>query len=413
MDRKSNKKIGRYAGLYLVFAVLFTIGMYLIADHMTALRQEQMLTMLVKHPELEAEIIAMWEKPHDDNALVEEDREKIEEAAGIIEEKYGYDLAGVDAFRIVWLVWGAGLGLGALGAVILWYLDHSRMLRSSGTKEMVQELYECLERFREGDYHSIPDVPAKSEEWMKLWETVRELGVYFEDMKLRLAEEEDSTKALITDISHQLKTPLASLRMSYELVAGEDLTDEERAEFQVQEAREIEKLEMLLGELVELSRLETHMIQIRPVRGSLKKTITEAVTHIYVKANNKNIGIEVDMDGDIQISHDPKWTAEAIENVLDNAVKYSGEDTTVTVRVSTLVQNVLIEIMDEGMGIKSEELHKIYHRFYRGKEAQKKVEEGAGVGLYLTRKILEEQGGTISARARSGPGTVFKITLPC
>lgn len=413
MDRKSNKKIGKYVGIYLVFAVLFTVGMYLILGYMTTLKQEQMLTMLVRHPELEAEIIALWEKPLDESALSEEDSEKVEEAVRIIEEKYGYDFAGMDAFWIIWSVWGAGLLLGAMGAAILWYLDYRRMLRSSGTKEAVQELYECLERFRKGDFQSIPDTLESSQEWMKLWETVRELGMYFEDMKFRLAEEEDSTKAFITDISHQLKTPLASLRMSHELVSGEDLTDEERTEFQVQEAREIEKLELLLGELVELSRLETHMIQIRPVKAELKKTITEAVTHIYVKAGNKNIGIEVDMDSDIQISHDPKWTAEAIGNVLENAVKYSEENTTVLVRVSTLVRNVLIEIIDEGMGIKSEEMHKIYHRFYRGKEAQKKVKEGAGVGLYLTRKILEQQGGTISARKRSGPGTVFKITLPC
>ena len=73
MDRKSNKKIRRYVGTYLVFAVLFTIGMYLILAYMTALKQEQMLTMLVKHPELEAEIIALWEKPLDESVLLEED----------------------------------------------------------------------------------------------------------------------------------------------------------------------------------------------------------------------------------------------------------------------------------------------------------------------------------------------------
>lgn len=413
MDRKSNKKIGKYVGTYLVFAVLFSIGMCLILGYITMLKQEQMLTMFVKHPELEEEIIALWEKPFGESALSEEDSEKTEEAVRIIEEKYGYDFADTDAFWMIWSVWGAGLLLGAMGAAILWYLNYRRRLRSGGRKGEIQELYECLERFREGDFQNIPDVLEHSEEWMKLWETVRELGVYFEEMKLRLDVEEDSTKAFITDISHQLKTPLASLRMSHELVLSEDLTDEERAEFQIQEAREIEKLEMLLGELVELSRLETHMIQIQPVMADFKETITEAVTHIYVKAVNKNIEIEVDMDSDIRIRHDPKWTAEAIENVLENAVKYSEENTTVLVRVSTLVRNVLIEIIDEGMGIKSEEMHKIYHRFYRGKEAQKKVKEGAGVGLYLTRKILEQQGGTISARKRCGPGTVFKITLPC
>lgn len=413
MERKSKKKLGKYIRIYLIYAILFTVGMYVIADYMTSIKQKQMLTMLIEHPELEEEIVALWEKPFDNSLFDNEDAEKIDKAVQVIEEKYGYDWGNSAAAKIVWSVWGIGMLLGATGGVLLWYIHYRNMIRCSGTKEEVQELYECLERFRGGDFHSIPDSMGDSKEWTKLWETVRELGAYFEDLKVRLAEEEDSTKVLITDISHQLKTPLASLRMSYELVSGENLTDEERAEFQAQEAKEIEKLEMLLGELVELSRLESHMIQIHPVMGSIRKTITDAVTQIYVKARNKNIEIEAEMDADIQVCHDPKWTAEAIENVLDNAVKYSEENTRITVRVSMLIRNVLIEVIDEGMGIESGEMHKIYHRFYRGKEVKKKVKEGAGVGLYLTRKILEQQGGTISAKRRSGRGTVFKITLPC
>lgn len=413
MDRKSYKKIGKYLVIYLVFAALFTAGMYLIAKYEVTLKQQQMLTMLIEHPELEVEIVALWEKPLDNNLFADRNTGEMEEAVQVIEEKYGYDFGNTVTTGIVRYIWGIGLLLGAVGSISLGYVDDQKMRRSGGMNEEVRELYECLERFREGDFHSIPDSPEDSEEWMKLWETVKELGTYFEEMKIRLAEEEDSTKAFITDISHQLKTPLASLRMSYELVAGEDLTDQERMEFQAQEEKEIGKLEMLLHELMELSRLETHMIQINPVTGSLRKTITEAVTQIYVKARNKNIGIEVEMDGDMQICHDPKWTVEAIENVLDNAVKYSEENTVITVHAGMLVRNVLIEIIDEGMGIPVEEMHRIYHRFYRGNEAKEKVKDGAGVGLYLTRKILEQQGGTISARRRSGRGTIFRITLPC
>lgn len=98
--------------------------------------------------------------------------------------------------------------------------------------------------------------------------------------------------------------------------------------------------------------------------------------------------------------------------MLDNSVKYSGENTTVILRVVPLVRNVLIEIEDEGIGIKAEEFSKIYQRFYRGKEAEKVAKEGAGVGLYLTRMILERQGGTISAKRKTAQGTIFKITLP-
>ena len=118
------------------------------------------------------------------------------------------------------------------------------------------------------------------------------------------------------------------------------------------------------------------------------------------------------MEQDLTITHDAKWTGEALVNILDNSIKYSPEHTAVTIRVTALVRNVLIEIEDEGIGIRKEDFTKIYQRFYRGSMAKNMSEEGAGVGLYLSRMILERQGGTISAKRRTGKGTVFKVTLP-
>lgn len=247
---------------------------------------------------------------------------------------------------------------------------------------------------------------------MKVWESLRELGGYFEGLKKRLKVDEKNTKTLITDISHQLKTPLASLRMCHELVAEAGLTSEEKREFVRQEGREIEKLETLLCELVNLSRLEAHLIQISPVPASLKKTIAGAVGQVYMKARNKDIEIQAEIEEDLTVSHDVKWTEEAMVNILDNAVKYSREDTVVTVRMKPLVRNVLVEIEDQGIGIRKEELTKIYQRFYRGSDAAKIEKDGVGVGLYLARMILERQGGTISAKQKKG-GTIFRITLPC
>ena len=148
-----------------------------------------------------------------------------------------------------------------------------------------------------------------------------------------------------------MKTPLASLRMSHELVAENRVTGEEQREFLEQESQELTKLEQLLNELVNLSRLETHMIQIHSLHESLKKTLTEAVSQIYMKARGKDISIQVEMDDDIVVNHDSKWTVEALTNILENAVKYSPEHTTITVRTQELASNVLIEVEDEGMGI--------------------------------------------------------------
>lgn len=229
---------------------------------------------------------------------------------------------------------------------------------------------------------------------------------------IRILEKEDAdTKALITNISHQLKTPLAAIRMSHELAAGNCVSDEERQEFMEQEEIQIAKLQDLLDELVKLSRLEKNMIVLQPIATGFKQTITDAVSQIYPKAHAKKMEIVVEITEDAVITHDVKWTTEALINVLDNAVKYSDAGKHIFIRMSRLTRYVLIEIEDEGMGIPGAELHKIYHRFYRGSNVEKDS-EGAGVGLYLTRWIIEAQGGTIAAKNKLEAGMVFRIMLP-
>lgn len=278
----------------------------------------------------------------------------------------------------------------------------------------MEAVYEQLVSFQKGNFELLPFMEETdiADRYARVHEKLRELGCYFSDLKTRIAEEENSTKALITNISHQLKTPLASIRMSHELAQSPDLSENERADFLSAEMRDIRKMEILLDELVKLSRLENHMIQIKPEMCSIKQTISEAVSQIFMKAHEKNIEIYVDMEGDAQISHDRKWTVEAIANILENAVKYSGAATAVGIHVEYFPTGVLIEVEDEGIGIPDEELHEVFKRFYRGKKARELVNEGAGVGLYLARTIIGQQGGTIVAKRKFEGGTIFKIMLP-
>lgn len=411
MDGKSDKKLTRYLGVYLAFAVLFSGFLFFFQRYHMTNELQRMLYLLAEHPELETEVIGLWEKYDQWDFAEVMATDAMITAMETIEEKYGYRLQYAPN-RIFWGFWCAGMLIGAAMTAVLGYLDWRRRRKSDLYKERIRQLDECLLQFQRGEFGNIPEFDNATEEWMQLGERLKELGLYFAALKKRLKEEEDSTKALITDISHQLKTPLASLRMSYELITGDAVTEDEQREFQAQGEKEMQKLEELLEELVNLSRLEAHMIAIKPVFASLKETITEAVSQIYMKARQKDIAVSVEMETDFTVCHDVKWTAEALANVLENAVKYSEAHTAVTVRVMPLTRNVLIEVEDEGMGIAKEELSQIYQRFYRGSRAKEKVREGAGVGLYLTRMILERQGGTITAKRKAQRGTVFKITLP-
>lgn len=245
-----------------------------------------------------------------------------------------------------------------------------------------------------------------------LEEKLKEEKIRNQQMENALRREEQETKALITDISHQLKTPVASLKMSYEIVDSTELSREEAREFQEKEREDVDRLARLLEAFTQMSKLETGMIRLCPQKASLQKTLAKAVAGVYVKAMEKGISIETQEFDDILICHDPGWTAEAFANVLDNGVKYAPSGTRITIRVTKMASLVMVEMEDEGPGIPAKERNRIFQRFYRGESESVRRKEGSGVGLYLTRQILERQGGTVCVKNGGNGGSNFVMTLP-
>lgn len=231
-----------------------------------------------------------------------------------------------------------------------------------------------------------------------------------------LAEERDHTKTLVTDISHQLKTPVSALKSCFAMCMEAD-TEEERTDFLQRCALQMDRLEKLVAVLVNISRLETALISLRPEKVTLPDILTDAVNTVYEKALQKNISIEIcesDQKDDTSVSllADRHWTSEAIANILDNAVKYSPARSTVSLRIHEFCSYMQLEIADQGIGIPKAEYNRIFKRFYRGSHPVVKQSEGSGVGLYLARRIIEEQGGTVTVRSTAEQGSVFDVRLP-
>lgn len=269
-----------------------------------------------------------------------------------------------------------------------------------------------LEEFEAGNYdYRTRNAYMKPGIYSQLTEQLERLGQAFDTLKTRLVEEKEKTKKNVTDLSHQLKTPIAALELSYELLEDDSLTETEKQEFLNRGRQEAEKLKSLMGAFTNISRLESDIVRLYPRKASLKETLIRAVNGIYMKAEEKNIEIEMCEFEDEMICHDPKWTVEAILNVLDNAVKYSSEGTRVSIRVRRFISYVFIEVEDEGIGIPKKDYSNIFKRFYRGRSPEVEQSEGAGVGLYLVRQILERQGGSVRAVSRK-KGTVIQMTLP-
>lgn len=217
--------------------------------------------------------------------------------------------------------------------------------------------------------------------------------------------EKEKLKALIGDISHQTKTPIANILLYTQLLK------EHSGNTGCLEALEgqTKKLQSLIDALVKTSRLETGVIALHPEPGELWSIMTSAVSQLRPKAEEKGVRITLE-HGKANAVFDPKWTEEALYNLLDNAVKYtpSGGRVSVTAAVYPMFSAVLVQ--DTGPGIAEEEQPKIFQRFYRGTAYRE--QEGVGIGLYLVRQIAEGQGGFVKVRSQPGQGSTFSLYLP-
>ncbi len=221
--------------------------------------------------------------------------------------------------------------------------------------------------------------------------------------------EKETIQAFISDMSHQMKTPLAGVSMYSELLLEGGVSGDEQEEFLRRIKAGTEKLQWMMECLIKMSRLEVGAIQLAPVPTGVKRTISLAIGDVLAAAAKKNVNIEVAELDDVTLYHDGKWTREALANVLENAVKYSMPNGVVEVAVETMPMYTKIIVTDHGVGIPKEDWNKIFKRFYRGQNVRD--EEGAGLGLYLATLVLEKQGGYIMVDSVPERFTSFSLFL--
>lgn len=225
----------------------------------------------------------------------------------------------------------------------------------------------------------------------------------------KIENEKENVKSLVTDISHQLKTPLANVELYNTLLAEEGISDEERLEFLETEGIAIEKLKMLVDSLINISRLEADMISIDKKEENLKECIESAISSVKADAAKKNITIKNEIKEDCILAIDRKWTTEAIFNLLDNAVKYTAPNGKIRLSLDNGINYFALNIEDNGIGIDTNEYNDIFKRFYRSRNDIVQNEKGSGVGLYLVRKIMNLQDGNVMVSSEKGKGSTFTL----
>jgi len=224
--------------------------------------------------------------------------------------------------------------------------------------------------------------------------------------------EKDNIQRLIADISHQTKTPLANMLL-YTQLLEERMEDTAETKPLLHAIRgQADKLHFLIRSLIDMSRLETGILTLNLVRSPLLDTVREAVSQVYAAAERANMTLTVNGDAELeaQALHDSKWTAEALFNLLDNAVKYGHRGGLIEVSLSIGDVFARVDIADDGPGIAEIERAEMFGRFKRGSTAGQS--EGVGLGLYLAREIVQAQGGRIRADASAQGGALFSVFLP-
>ena len=256
--------------------------------------------------------------------------------------------------------------------------------------------------------------PARAEDRETIFARIsyrlsRLYGILQENRR-KVDEERRELQTLVSDISHQVKTPVANLKMVTDTLLAKPVTEQERRDFLQGIRSQTDKLEFLVQSMGKASRLETGAITLEKKDVPLLDTLAQAMSGIVYGAEQKGISVEVQCPDDLRVSHDSKWTAEALFNLLDNAVKYTPTGGKISVSVEQWEMYVKLDVTDTGKGIPESRQAAIFRRFYREEEVHD--QPGVGIGLYLAREIVTRQGGYIQVASKPGRGSTFSVFLP-
>ena len=227
-------------------------------------------------------------------------------------------------------------------------------------------------------------------------------------MQKKAAEQErDIVKSLITNISHQIRTPLANITL-YTGLLQERIKDSKSVRLTDKIENNAGKLEFFMKELLKSSYAEQEIISVSPKIINLDTVIRKSCQSVELDAIKKKIRLIPEYHT-CKVYADPKWTEEAFTNILENAVKYSPDGAAVMIQSILYESFVCVRIIDNGIGIPEEEQGKIFQRFYRGSNVTDR--QGFGIGLYLAREVLKKQQGYIKVKSALNRGTTVEVFL--
>jgi len=262
---------------------------------------------------------------------------------------------------------------------------------------------EATRKLSKGDFSV--SVPVQSHD--ELGELAQSIQTLANDLNYMKQERND----FLASISHELRTPLTYIKGYADIARRTNIRPQERTHYLQIIGEESERVNRLLEELFSLARIDQNEFLITKERVQLFPFLHSIYERILPAFLTKNIELQLDSDQDIFVDIDPSRFGQVLSNILDNALKYSNEGTTTTIRASKRDRNVVISIQDQGIGIPEEDIPYVFERLYRVEKSRARITGGFGLGLAIAKQLVEIHGGSLSVKSNPGAGTVFTIVL--
>lgn len=274
----------------------------------------------------------------------------------------------------------------------------------------IRRIMLASQRIADGKYDErvqIPETPIG-----RGLDELGQMSVSFNQMADKLEKAEDLRQQLIGDIAHELRTPLSTIKGYMEGLMDDVLPAGDETYLQVHQ--EAERLQRLVDDLRDLNRVEAGVINLEKKPEIVKDLVEETVKRLERQFEEKGVAIELDLDDDLpQITIDSDRIGQVLLNVIGNSLQYSTPGGTVTISAEESDQHVHLSIKDTGSGIAKDDLPKVFTRFFRVDKSRSRVGGGSGIGLTISKHLVEAHGGNITAESDGlGKGSIFTISLP-
>ena len=271
----------------------------------------------------------------------------------------------------------------------------------------IKKLGERADEMVEGNFNS-NELKFEEGDFYVFYNKFTHMGERLESALKDLQDEKINLKDIINDISHQLKTPLSALIAYNDILKNhENMDSKTKSKFIEMTSEQLDRMDWLITTLLKYARIESNAVSYNKEMIPLSESIRYAIAPLKLSADNKNQNIELDINSEGYYFHDKKWIAESLSNIIKNAIEHTDINGKIKITLEETPMSISITISDNGEGIEKTELKNIFKRFYKGKNSINP--KSIGIGLSLSKKIIEAHGGSITAESDLGKGTSFNI----